>query len=136
MKGLKTVLIVIGAVLLVTSLYGFFTPWPTLARWAGVMGFRNLQASPLVVYAWRLSSLVFALVAVYFFFLASDPLRYRPLLGLSIWGLLLVTVGAILAGGYLHLHPPWYLADAITAFVAAVLLLIFWPKARTGPSPA
>ena len=128
MKGLKIVLVLLGILTLAKSLLGIFAPWSELLRWSALFGYPGLPTNPLMIYTVRLASLMFAMVGIFFFVLATDPMRYRPLIGLSVWGLLLLAAGAVVAGVLLRLHPAMYLAGALSLVVAALLLVVFWPR--------
>ncbi len=101
-----------------------------------MVGYPGLPTNPLMVYTLRLSSLAFAMVGIFFFVLATDPMRYRPLVGLAVWGLLLLAAGAVVAGVFLQLHPATYLAGALGCVVAALLLVAFWPRSAPRQAPA
>ncbi|UCC68650.1 MAG: hypothetical protein JSV79_01545 [Armatimonadota bacterium] len=133
MKGLKVVLVVIGILCLVSSAPGTVAPWSSIVRGLTVIGLEAPPGHPVVVYCTRLSSLTFALVGVFFLVLASDPLRYRPMLALAVCGCFAVAVLALVAGCLIGMQPLWYLGDAVSCAVAGVLILAFWPR---GVQPA
>ena len=128
MKGLKVVLVVIGVLCFVSSAPGTVLPWSSLVRCAGVMGLEVPPEHPVVVYSMRVESLAFALIGIFFLVLASDPLRYRPMLVLAVCGLFAVAAVALVAGWLIQMQPLWYLGDAAGCAVAGVLILVFWPR--------
>jgi len=130
MKALKVVLVVVGVVCLFSSLPGAVVPWSVINRVLGVLGFRAVPELPLVVYCVRLSALGFALMGVFFLLLATDPVRYQPMLALGTWGLVVMGVLAFETGRMVGMQPPWYWADGGFAVLAGVLILIFWPRAQ------
>jgi hypothetical protein len=134
MKALKIVLVAIGLVCALGCAPGVVAPWPTVNHWLGIIGVEPLPDQPMVVYCVRLSSLGFALIGVFFLLLATDPLRYRPLLALGVWGLLLTSAVALTTGRLVAMQPPWYWADSGVSLLVAVLILVFWPRQSKAPS--
>jgi hypothetical protein len=128
MKALKVVLVVLGIVCILSTAPGAVAPWSTIVHWLGVLGYDPLPDQPMVIYSMRLSSLGFALMGVFFLVLATDPLRYRPMLALAVCGLFLTAALALAAGWLLQMQPPWYLADCAFSLVAALLILALWPR--------
>jgi hypothetical protein len=127
-KGLKTVLVAVGALCVLSCMPGVFVPWSAIVRLLGFLGYSARPVHPLIPYCLRLTSLGYGLMGVLFLVLASDPLRYRPMLVLAVCGLFLLGLLALGAGWLVQLRPPWYLADAASCLVGAVLILAFWPK--------
>lgn len=128
MRALKVVLVVIGILCFISSAPGVFAPWSSIARWLGVLGLQAPSDHPLVVYCLRLSSLGFALIGVFFMVLATDPMRYRPMLVLAVCGAFITAGVALVTGCLVQMQPRWYLTDAAASLVAAVLILAFWPR--------
>jgi hypothetical protein len=129
MKALKIVLVVMGVLCFLSSAPGAVAPWSSIVHWLGVLGLDPVPEQPFVVYCVRLSSLGFALIGVFFLVIATNPLRYRPLLALAVWGLLLTAVLAFSTGRMVGMPPLWYLVDTVSSLLAAVLLLLLWPRA-------
>jgi hypothetical protein len=128
MKALKAVLVVIGILCLLSAAPGTVAPWPSIVRGLGVIGLEAPPEHPVVVYCTRLSSLTFALIGVFFLVLASDPLRYRPMLVLAVWGCFATAVVALAAGCLTGMQPLWYLGDTAASLIAGLLILAFWPR--------
>jgi len=129
MKGLKVVLVVIGLLCLVSAAPAMVLPWSSIVRGLGVFGLQAPPEHPVCLYCTRVYTLAFALIGIFFLVLASDPLRYRPMLVLAVCGLFLTAVAALVAGRLTGMQPLWYLADAVSCAVAAALILAFWPRA-------
>lgn len=136
MTGLRVILVVIGLVCLLSASLGAFVPWPSLSRGMACLGFDDLSLTPLGLYALRLASLGCGLFGVFFLILASDPIRYRPMLALATVGLFLLGFAALAIGWLLRVQPPWYLADAGFCLLGALLILIFWPRSVPQPQPS
>jgi hypothetical protein len=128
MKALKVVLVVLGIVCILSTAPAVVAPWPAIVHWAGVFGYEVPADHPVFVYCVRLSALGYALIGVFFLVVASDPLRYRPMLVLAVCGLLLTAALALATGWLTQMQPPWYLVDCVFSLVAALLILALWPK--------
>ena len=127
MKGLKVVLVVIGVLCLLSAL-GLVVPWLTLVGWAESIGLEPPPGHPVIFYGMRLACLASALIGVFFLVLASDPLRYRPMLVLAVCGCFAVAGVALVAGRLTGMQPLWYLGDTVSSAVAGLLILAFWPR--------
>lgn len=127
MKALKVVLVVMG-VLCLLSAPGLILPWSSLVGWAELMGVQAPPDYPLVVYCVRMGSLASGLIGIFLLVLATDPLRYRPMLVLTVYGCFAVAVVALVTGRLTQMPPLWYLGDAVGSAVAGVLILAFWPR--------
>ena len=128
MRPLKVVLVAFGLLCLLLTAPGAVAPWSSIVHWLGLLRLEPLPAQPFVVYCVRLSSLGFALIGVFFLVLATNPLRYRPMLALAVAGLLLTAVFAFSTGRMVAMSPPWYLGDTLVCLLAAVLILLWWPR--------
>jgi hypothetical protein len=128
MIAVRVVLVVMGIVCILSAAPGAVAPWSSIVHWLGVFGLEPIPEQPLVVYCVRLSSLGFALIGVFFLVLATNPVRYGPMVALAVCGLLLMAALALVTGLQIRMQPPWYLADAGLSLLAAVLLLAFWPR--------
>lgn len=133
MRGLKVVLVVVGIVCFVSSAGALVLPWPSIVRALGTIGLEAPPEHPVVIYGARLMVLAFALIGVFFLVLASDPLRYRPMLVLAVCGCFAVAACALVTGWLTGIQPLWYLGDAVSCAVAGVFILAFWPR---GVAPA
>ena len=127
MKALKVVLVVMG-VLCLLSAPGTVLPRSSLVAWAAIWGLHAPPDHPLVAYSVRMACLAFALIGIFLLVLAADPLRYRPMLVLTVCGCFAVAVVALAAGWLAGMPALWYLGDAVGGVVAAVLILAFWPR--------
>ncbi len=127
MKGLKVVLVVIGVACLLSA-PGLVVPWSTLVGWAELMGLEMPPGHPVILYGLRLTCLSWALIGVFFLVVASDPVRYRPMLVLAVFGCFATAAVALVAGGLTQMQPLWYLGDAVSSGVAGVVILAFWPR--------
>jgi len=127
MKTLKVVLVVMGVLFLVSA-PGTVLPWSSVVGWAAIWGLQAPPDHPLVDYFVRMASLAFALIGIFLLVLATDPLRYRPMLVLTVCGCFAVAVVALAAGRLAEMPALWYLGDAVGCVVAAVLILAFWPR--------
>jgi hypothetical protein len=130
MTAVRIVLVMLGIVCILSTAPGAVAPWPSIVHWLGVLGLEPMPDHPLVVYCVRLSSLGFALIGVFFLVVATNPVRYGPMVALAVCGLFLTAALAVATGIQTRMQPPWYLADAGVASLAAVLLLAFWPRRR------
>jgi hypothetical protein len=128
MKALKVVLVVLGLVCLLSTAPAVVAPWSAIVHWAGLFGYEALPDQPVVVYCVRLSALGYALIGVFFLVVASDPVRYRPMLVLAVCGLLLTAALSLATGWLTQMLPRWYLADCVVSLVAALLILALWPR--------
>jgi len=128
MKALKAVLVVLGVLCFLSSAPAVVLPWSGIVRALEVLGLQAPVGDAFVIYCVRLSSLAFALIGIFFLMLASDPLRYRPMLALAICGLWLMAAAALFTGWLAHMQPRWYLADFASCLIAAVLLLALRPR--------
>jgi hypothetical protein len=128
MRGLKTVLTVIGIVCFLSSVPAVAAPWSSVVRWLGILGLEAPPEHPAVVYMMRIGSLSFALIGIFFLVLASDPLRYRAMLVLAVCGCWAVAICALAAGWVVQMQPVWYVADVLGCALAGVLILAFWPR--------
>ena len=128
MRGLRAVLVVIGILCFLSSVPAVAAPWSTVVRWLGILGLEAPPNHPAVVYSMRLGSLSFALIGIFFLVLASDPLRYRPMLVLAVCGCWVVGICALAAGWIAHMQPIWYVGDAVGSALAGLLILAFWPR--------
>lgn len=127
MKGLKVLLVVMG-LLCLFSAPGTVLPWSSLVGWAAIWGLQAPPDHPLVDYFVRMASLAFALIGVFLLVLATDPLRYRAMLVLTVCGCFAVAVVALVAGWLAGMPALWYLGDGIGSALAGVLILCFWPR--------
>ncbi len=134
MKALKAVLVVLGIVCILSVAPGAVAPWSTIVRYQGYLGLEPMPDQPMVIYCVRLSSLGFALIGAFFLVLATDPVRYRPMLALAACGLVLTAALALVTGWLTQMQPRWYLADCAVSLVAAVLILAFWPRQAEAPA--
>jgi len=134
MKALKAVLVVLGLLCVLTSAPAVFAPWSAVTAFLGLFGLQAPPDHPAVLYGLRVGSLAFALIGIFFLVLATDPLRYRPMLVLAVWGLFLTGGVALVTGRLTHMQPFWYLGDVVSCFLAAVLILAFWPKQAAPPA--
>ena len=133
MRGLKVVLVVLGMVCFVSCVAGVVLPWGAMVRYMEALGLQAPAGDALVVYCVRLASLGFCLIGVFFLVLATDPLRYRPMLVLAEVGLWLMAGTALATGCLTRMRPPWYFADFGSCLLAALLILVFWPKQAAAP---
>lgn len=128
MRGLKAVLVVIGVLCFLSSAFGVVAPWSSIVRWLGILGLEAPPAHAAVVYSMRIGSLSFALIGIFFLVLASDPVRYRPMLVLAVCGCWAVAICALAAGWIAQMQPVWYVADVVSCALAGLLILAFWPR--------
>ncbi len=128
MRGLKVALVLIGVLCLVSTVPATVLPWSSVVRYMEVFGVEAPPDHPVVVYCMRVYSLGFALIGIFFLVLASDPVRYRPMLVLAACGCWLVAVAALVNGWLTEMQPVWYLADVGASAVAGTLILAFWPR--------
>ena len=128
MRGLRAVLVVIGILCFLSSVPAVAAPWSSIVRWLGILGLDAPPAHPAVVYSMRIGSLAFALIGIFFLVLASDPLRYRPLLVLAVCGCWAVAICALAAGWISQMQPVWYVADVVSCALAGLLIVAFWPR--------
>lgn len=134
MKALKVVLAVTGVVCLLSA-SGALLPWTSIARFLEMMGLEAAPAHRLIVYCLRLVGLSFALIGVFFLILATDPLRYRPMLVLAVCGLWAMALAALVTGWRVGMPRFWYLGDATSCVIVAVLIHARWPK-EVAPAPS
>jgi len=134
MKGLRVMLVVMGILCVVSCAPGAVAPWSTINHGFQVLGYESLPDRALVVYGVRQSSLWLALMGVFFLVLAADPMRYRPMLVLTVCGLFLTAALSLAAGLLTHMQPPWYLFDFAACLAAAVLILALWPRPVETPA--
>jgi len=128
MRALKTVLVMLGVVCLLSTAPATVLPWSTMGHCLGILGLGVLTDDPLVVYCVRLSALGFALIGAFFLVLATNPVRYRPMLVLAVCGLWLMAAAAFVTGWLTDMWPRWYLVDFATCSIAALLILVLWPR--------
>jgi hypothetical protein len=100
------------------------------------MGIEVLAGAPFKAYMARLMCASGGLVGIFFAILATDPLRYGPMLPLAGWGL--IFTGLIcLAGGIRYQLPPiMFCGDLVFCIVTGVLILIFRARAIEEQKPA
>jgi hypothetical protein len=134
MRGLKVVLIALGVLCLVGTAPGVFAPWSSVTHYLRLLGLEIPEEYPFVVYSFRLACLGFALIGVFFFVLATDPARYRPMLVLTVCGLLVTAAVALVTGRLVQMRPPWYWLDVAICLIAGVLILALWPRERDAAS--
>lgn len=123
MKLLKTLLWLCGLL--------FFSAFPLMVvSWGVVEGFCRwlglpvLPADTLTVYFYRISCAFCGVTSIYFFIMASDPLRYLKFVLLAGWGMIFIGLVALVSGIMVEMRPPWYIADGGFAVLIGLLIIV------------
>jgi len=135
MKGLRVILWVC-AIACLLSFVMLFIPWRFMAAWITSMGVEVLAAAPFKAYMARLILGTVGLVGIFFAILATDPLRYGPMLPLAGCGLIFMGLICLAGGIRYHLPPIMFYGDMIFCLVFGALILVFRAKALSEQTSA
>ena len=128
MKGLKVILWICGIVFLLGFIL-LLIPWRVMAHWCELIGIEVPLVAPVSVYITRLLLVCSGLVGIFFMILASDPLRYGPMLPLAGYGLILAGLVCLAYGLRYKLPAIMFAGDVVFSIVAGVLILLFRGRA-------
>jgi hypothetical protein len=127
MKILK-ILLWIFSIFCLLAFFGVVLPWNIIQKIALFFGFENISEAPLTKYFFRISSLVYTLIGVFFGVLAKDPLKYRDMVLLGTYGILIFGVLCLIIGVVEELKPMWFLLDGFFCIVFGIGIYIFYRR--------
>jgi len=128
MKGLKIVLW-ICAIAFLLSFVALLIPWRFMAQWMSGLGIDVLSSAPVKAYAVRVMLAGSGLIGIFFAILATDPLRYGPMVPLAGWGLVFIGLICLAAGLRYGLPAIMFAFDAAFSIVFGTLVLLLRAKA-------
>ena len=127
MKGLKIVLWICGALLLL-EFVEMLVPVRFLASWCGRFGI-EMPLDPMSTYMMRMCQASFGLMGVFLIILAKDPLKYGPMVLLAGYGDLFLALVVLAWGSRYGLPPLMVWLGTATLVIVGVLILLFRGKA-------
>ncbi len=127
MKGLKTVLWICGALLLL-EFVEMLVPVRFLASWCGRFGI-EMPLDSMSTYMMRMCQASFGLMGVFLIILAKDPLKYGPMVLLAGYGDLFLALVVLAWGSRYGLPPLMVWLGTATLVTVGVLILLFRGKA-------
>jgi hypothetical protein len=130
MGGLKVWLWIAGLFCL-SAIVGVFAPMSLWPKVTGFFGVETLPDAPVFVYFARLLSVTSGGIGIFFIVLALRPAKYGVLVPFS--GIMSVLIGltALITGIIVQMPAKWYLCDSLPCIILGILILAFWPQAKS-----
>ena len=133
MKVIKIILWIF-AILCLAGFILAVLPWymiDGLFRWFVV---ESPTAEPVTMLMFRVASVLYGMIGIFFLLLAKNPLGYGSMFPLAAYGLMVYGVVCFIGGMGFGLPACIYLSESIFCVAAGVLLLIFRKKAGQNPA--
>lgn len=134
MKVLKIILWVCGIAFLL-SFVGLLIPWRVMAACIERVGIEVSVVAPFKAYIARLTLGCSGLAGIFFVILATDPLRYGPMLPLAGCGLIFMGLICLVGGIRYDLPAVMFYLDMVFGLVGGALILAFRAKALFEQTP-
>ena len=122
---LRTVLIVVGLLLLILSVVVLVSPWENIVvscrDWFSLI-LPSAVVSPITVYMFRAMCVTYAWAGFLFLLAAGNPLKYLALIRVLALASICTGLACILVGSKLDLPPLVYWGDGVSCLVAGILI--------------
>ena len=135
MRGLKVCLWIAG-IFCLTAVVGVFAPmsaWPSVT---GYFGVETLPDAPVFEYFARLLSVSYGAIGIFFIMLALRPAKYGGLVPFSGIASIIIGATALITGIFVQMPAKWYLCDSLPCIILGILILAFWPQAKSSAAKA
>ena len=127
MKRLKIMLWLCGIGFLISFIF-MVLPWGLIENLYSIFGEEPIPYSPTSGYLFRVSCGMVGIIGVYFIILARDPLKYRPLLFFSAYGLIAGGLICFIAGLVIGISPLFYIGDGLFGVILGIILAVLTSK--------
>jgi len=128
MKQLKIVLWICGIAFLL-NFAAMFIPWRVIVSLCEFWQLEVPRVAPFTAYTTRLLQACLGLVGVFLVILATDPLRYRPMLALAGYGGIVLGLVFLVWGVRYGLPAIAFYAKVICWVIVGALILVFRTRA-------